>query len=270
MRCLRELLRQTGELESGGTGCRFAFYICDDNSQDGTVDSIRALQGDIRLFVSSGNLYWSRGMHKAMEMAREDDPDVYLMINDDVLFYNDALKMLLQNYGYYSKQYDAFGLVANIIEETDRELLYGGRGTDGKLIPSGEKNVECMLANWNCFLLTREVIQKVGLIDPVYEHAFGDFDYSFMMGRASIPIFLADRPAGECEENKEQGTYTDITLSKRKRLKLFFSPKGMPPRSYFHFYFKNHRELGIYTIVVGYISILWYILIDRDIRNSNR
>lgn len=49
------------------------------------------------------------------------------------------------------------------------------------LEPNKTKYVKCDLANWNCFLITKGIIEKVGLIDPIYEHSLEDFDYSLRM-----------------------------------------------------------------------------------------
>lgn len=267
MRCLVQLHQQINAMQNSEV--EIGFYICDDLSTDGTREAIHAEFPDVHVTVSKGNLYWARGIYAAMQLAKQDQPDLYLMINDDVSFYADFLETLLRNYRYHVAQCEAFGLAGNTIETHDRELNYGGRGTDGKLIPCNGMDIECTIANWNCFAITDEVVDQIGLIDHYYEHGLADFDYCFMMGRANIPLYLMDCVVGECDSH-EGAIFNDQSLGRLKRIKIMMSPTQMPVRSYFHYYIKNYGWKGLPRYIYGYLSNIGYIILNKDIHNNNR
>ncbi len=258
--CLINLEKQT--IDSDIT---LSYYICDDNSSDGTVAAIYDIVPDATVKVSSGDLFWSRGMHSAMLLATEKEHDFYLMINDDLVMFDDCIKTMLDSY-YMANC--VCGIVGSTLGINEGVLTYGGQryrrknkvGPTYYVEPSVQLEV-CDIANWNCFLIPQEVINKVGLIDNYYEHGLGDYDYCFMMRKNGIPIFVASKYVGRTDRNTIKNTYRDKSLKKLDRIRRVFSIKERPIRSEFHFYIKNFGFFGLFYFAFYYGKMLLGILI---------
>lgn len=255
--CINTLLPQLEQLPF-----EYKIYVCDDQSTDGTYEALKELLTGHEVFQSSGNFYWSKGMHMTMKKAVEDVCDYYLMINDDVEFFEDALNTMLYS---YKKHGEKCGIVGATIAISDDAYTYGGRDQKGNKVEPSEKMEECYWANWNCFLVDSEVVQKVGLVDGKYGHAWGDYDYSFRMHKEGFSMYMANDYVGRCDVNSVEGTYRDNKVNRRTRMKKLFEPKGMPFYSYMRYHMKVYGKLGIIKYVYGYFSLVGYILLKKDI-----
>lgn len=238
-------------------------YVCDDGSTDGTPEMLKENFDNVILLRGTGNLYWCKSMHMAMKVAVKEDYDFYLMVNDDTNFKENVVQIMLESYEQAGK---SCGIVGAMCYEN--VCTYGGRTADKILIQPNGKLQMCDWANWNCFLIDREVVKSVGIIDGKYQHACGDFDYSYRMLQAGFPIYVSTEYVGEAQKNGIEGTYQDYSLTRRKRLKLLLSPKGLPIYSYFRYHIRTSKvkELPIY--IYGYISIIVYILLNKEFKNN--
>lgn len=257
-RCLSQLYRQAME----ATEHSFTFYIHDDASTDGTQEMIQKDFPDAILLCSQGGLYWCKSMHRAMAETVKEDYDIYLMINDDVNFEDNALEIMLQAYEDAGKP---CGIVGATRKTASDEVSYGGRNQNGQLLIPNQELQQCVWANWNCFLVDRKIIDEVGIIDGKYQHSWGDFDYSFRMSKIGYPIYLATDYIGKCDNNSIEGTFRDTKLGKRKQLQKLFSPKGMPFYSYMRYHIRVQGCLGFFKYLYGYLSIIGYIVVGKAI-----
>lgn len=249
-------------LQTALNGYDYRFYICDDNSTDGTVEMLNQLDCPITIIKGNGNLFWSRGMYYAMKKASEDGADFYLMINDDVEFLPNAIEVMMSSY-HMAKGH--CGIVGSTQSLITGNITYGGRNlSNQQLIQPNGKLQECDLTNWNCFLIDDYIVKKVGLIDNFYEHGLGDFDYALRMKAAGIPAYVAVDCIGICESNKKSGTYHDRTVPRVKRFQSMISRRNMPIRSRWHYYKKNFGVKGLKSFVWPYIKCSLYILIRKD------
>ena len=128
-----------------------------------------------------------------------------------------------------------------------------------------QKLQQCSWANWNCFLVDREVVKNVGIIDGKYQHSWGDFDYSYRMGKKNYPIYLAIKSIGRCDRNGIEGTFRDTTIGKGKQLRKLFSPKGMPFYSYMRYHMRVYGRMGYIKYLYGYLSIIAYIILGKTL-----
>lgn len=238
------------------------FYICDDGSTDGSSDAIMQKYPNSTIVYGDGNYFWSKGMHAAMQRAQKDDPDFYLMINDDVVFFDNALNIMLESHNMARKK---CGIVGSTMSAKTNSISYGGRKSQGHqlVVPNGKIQL-CDWANWNCFLIDRHVVEEIGLIDDYYEHGLGDFDYSLMMSKRKLPIYVATDYIGICENNSTKNTYHDSSLSPKKRIKSLFSKRNMPIKSRWHYYWKHFRLRGIKPFLWPYIKCLFCIIMRKD------
>lgn len=257
-RCISKLIQSSEQIAK----CNYAIYVCDDASTDGTREMIVKLFPKTVIIESPGNLYWCKSMYRAMKRAQSDGYDYYLMVNDDVDFSDNVVEVMLQSY-------EDAGMVCGIVGNTkavnSEECTYGGRDMEEKLVIPNGKIQKAMWANWNCFLVSNNVLEKIGIIDGKYQHAWGDFDYSYRMYKADIPLYVATDYVGRCDNNSPKGTYSDPEVSKISRLKKLFGPKGMPFYSYMRYHIMRYGKTGIVTYLWGYLSIIFYILMGREV-----
>lgn len=257
LNCIQKTLPQ---LERSGVD--FKFYICDDKSVDGTYECLKEMLPGHVVIQSTGNLFWCKGMHAVMRLAAEERYDYYLMINDDVDFFDDALEIMLSNYHQVG---ESCGIVGATRAVSSEKYTYGGRDEEEEFVLPESENRECKWANWNCFLVNREIIEQVGIIDGKYQHAWGDYDYSYRMIKKGYKIYVADTCIGRCDLNPVKGSYKDKAVKETVRLKKMFAPKGAPFYSYmrYHIRVEGRRKLPFY--LYGYLSMIGYILMGRDL-----
>lgn len=249
--CIETLMRETRTLNAVSV----TFYVWDDASTDGTADVIAELSGDIKLFQGPGDYYWSKSMYYALKEAVKSNYDFYLMVNDDVKFYPNAVEIMLDN---YSKMGGKCGIVGST--QFEGGFTYGGRDNKYNPIYPGDNIQKCYYANWNCFLIDRYVIDRIGLINPKYKHGSGDYDYSCRMNHNNMPQYVADRYVGECENDHYWG-YFDKSLSIIKRLNILFSPKGWPLSDCFRLHWVDKRFKGLIIAVYSYFVMLVKVII---------
>ncbi len=259
VRCINSLNKAAQRVP----GLDIFFYIWDDGSNDGTVTALNALEGKIRIFTGPGGYFWSKSMNAVMKEAIKQNHSLYLMVNDDVRFYEDCLKIMTDSYELSGGNCAIVGS-----SRFNGEFTYGGRDYkyDG-IIPSGDI-VECRYADWNCFMIDKYVLSKVGVICGKYEHAWGDYDYSGRMYRMGIPQYIAADYVGECEDDHAISDYLNPDYNLRERLKNLFAPKGEPIYSYFRFHWVDRRFKGIMIASYSYLLLLIRVLsVGRKAQN---
>lgn len=261
LRCVESLINQNSIPT-------FDLYICDDGSTDGTVEAVKSIYPNARIIQGTGDLFWSRGMYEAMQAA-QNKYDLYLMVNDDVEFMPTMWESM---FTAYSDKKEC-GVVGCTLSKDTGKQSYGGccfienkKGdyVGPMLAPSSQEYVSVDLANWNCFLISREIIDKVGLIDKRYEHAMGDFDYSFRMKKAQYPIFLAKNFVGYCNNNSIKNTFKDSSLTRRERFQKLFAANGLPIKSWYYFTINYYKNGKIKNFINPYIKYFICIILRKD------
>lgn len=258
IRCLRKL--QELIIKHPEHQCHI--IVCDDNSTDGTVQAIEKELPDVEIIRTTGNNYWSRGMYIAMERAVKQKYHLYFMINDDVDFFDNMLDVMLDS---YSRINVICGVVGTTLSRLSGQVTYGGRRGEFDLtfvMPQNEMQ-KCGVANWNCFLIPHQVIEQVGLIDKKYAHNLGDHDYSLRMGRANIPIYVAEDYIGYCELNGIGGTFRDPNLRRLERLKKLYGKKGIPLYSTMRFYRKNFGIFYCFLTIYNHCKVIKDIILGK-------
>lgn len=257
-RCLLSLEKQFLDMP----GKQFDIYVYDDCSTDGTYEMLKDEFLQVYVIRGNGNAYWCKSMYYLMRITVEKRYDFYMMVNDDVCFFSDGIKKMFCT---YNKIGESCGVVGAFKSTFSFEATYGGRDNQMKLLPPNGHAQQCIFANWNCFLIDANVIDKTGIIDGKYCHAWGDWDYTFRMVKNGFCIYETPDYIGECDANLNKGTYKDKTLGKRIRLKKLFSPKGLPFNSYLRYNVKTKGFHNILIFILGYCSVIIYILMGKEL-----
>lgn len=245
--CLRSLATQQPERDG------LNYVVVDDGSSDGTGEAVKREFPDARLIRGDGSLFWCGGMRLAWAHAAEDDPDYYLMVNDDTLLNPDALDALLR----IAPDPDAKVIaVAAICDPATGEATYGGQlHGSGLIVPDGAVHA-CDTLNGNAVLVTRAVFRAIGMLHGAYSHAMGDLDYGNLARRKGIPIFLSGRYLGTCPRNSSDNTWMDRSLGRADRLRRLRSKKGLPFVEWMTFNRRNSGWLWPYKTISPYVRVL--------------
>lgn len=241
------------------------FVATDDGSTDGTPEMLESLTSKgyaLDVVRGGGNLYWCGGMRKAIDEIDKKslESDYYVFANDDVRVFDNALhEMVLQ-----SEKHEGATIVG-VTCDHDGNVTYGGiryhkHGIKYDIVDVTSENLNCDSFNCNLVLIPSKVFHQIGNFDEHFTHAMGDFDYGLRIKKAGLPIESTRRYVGICERNPLKKTWSDTDLSRRERLKLKESPKGLPRKEWFYFLKKN---FGFGTAVVRSITPYVKIMLGK-------
>lgn len=224
-------------------------YLCDDGATDGTTEEIRKYYPQVHVIHGTGMLFWAKGMSLALSEAVKTEHDFYLMVNDDVDFYQDMLVTMLQSYDLAKTRAKLIAIVGSTQSRVDGKWTYGGQQWNKKLLHERYDPVlpdatcpECNMTNWNCFLIPGQMLKEIGMMDDYYEHAKADNDYSNRIVASGNKIFVASKYIGVCERNPLTHTWRDVSLPLKERLQLVKKPNGLPYKSELHYCRKFHGK----------------------------
>lgn len=238
LRSLRALRGQRG-LEGLGV----SVFLVDDGSTDGTGSAVAVEFPDVRILRGNGTLYWNRGMRMAFDAALREGFDAYVLLNDDTMLYEDAVRRLADACAAL-KRAGKTAIVAGSTRSAEAGVLsYGGirvrrqglQVSFEKVAPHEEMSIECDTMNGNIVWIPAEVAQKIGNLDARFHHHFGDLDYGMRAVGAGFTVAVAPGYLGTCGNNTIRGTWRDTALPLAKRWKSLLSPKGQPPREWLLF-----------------------------------
>jgi GT2 family glycosyltransferase len=225
--------------------------LVDDGSTDGTAQAVREAFPWVEVVRGDGSLFWCRGMHRAFETAQHTGFDHYLWLNDDTMLLPDALARLLACEVLLRQQRaDAPVIViGSTIDPVSGAHTYGGERHPSRLGPFRVERVAPALEAQRCDTLTGNIVlipanaaQRVGNLDPIFEHAMGDTDYGLRARALGIELWAAPQVHGTCAHNPVAGTYLDESLPLATRWQRMLHRKGLPWRSWLTF---TRRHMGL-------------------------
>lgn len=244
-------------LRNGNPNLDFTFLVIDDKSTDGTKEEIEKIP-QVEVISGNGSLFYSGGMRTAIECAKKSEKiyDYCLLFNDDVDFTVGAIEYLAEK--------DNSVIWVGPTCDADEQLSYGGVIKTSKWRPKTEivkadipEGRNCDTFNANCVLIPWKIFMDLDNIDRVYTHSMGDFDYGFSAVRKGYGIKVSDQYVGICNDNPVKNSWRNIEFSRKKRLSMKESPKGLPGKEWFHYLNKNYHFLtAIVYSAIPYIRIL--------------
>ena len=235
--CLQSLFGSTG-IEQ----VQLDVFLVDDASRDGTPEAVRKLFPSVQVFSADGSLFWCRGMHRACAEATAGNRkyDHLLWLNDDTELLPDALERLLKcSAALADSRRIPVIVVGSTVDPVTGSLTYGGEIRVSRLRPlrfkravSVDKPVHCDSMNGNVVLVSQAAFDKIGNLDPAFEHAMGDTDYALRARKTGVEVWAAPGHHGTCSHNPVAGTFFDASARLGVRWKNAMGRKGLPWRSW--------------------------------------
>lgn len=215
-------------------------YMLDDRSPDGTADFIRENYPSVNLIEGSGSLFWAGGMRMLWgHVLKTGEYDFYLLLNDDVKLFSDAVVRLPEAYAKAPAQDNI--IIGSVLNPDQTKITYGGRrllnkynGDGVLLIPDDAELQECDLGNANIMLIDKATVDKIGILSDRYIHSFADFDYTLNAKRHGTKVWVAPRYFGSCDYDHGK-PWLPSSVSLKKRIEYMHSPKGIESRSYLRY-----------------------------------
>lgn len=273
--CLRSLYKAIDLINNQ---IKFDVYLVDDGSTDSTSQEIAKCFSEINIIKGTGNLYWARGMILAWETAIRAYPnyDSFLLINDDVVFKDKFLFDLLDTHNYCLNQFNQSGIyVCSTMDPINSEMSYGGtliikkgiKVTSKKIIPT-DIPTSCSMANANILMITKDVVNAIGVFDSQYHHQFADYDYTLTASRMGIPVLVCPEIGGYCENDHGKGWLSsDFTLN--DRIKYLYSLNGLSYRDQIYYLKKNFKYQYPYYLIMLWLKTLFPFFWDKFKNESN-
>ncbi len=229
LQCLRSLAR----IDS--TGLRVHVIVVDDGSKDGTEAAIKAQFPDVEVLKGDGTLHYTAGTNRGITAALEKKPDYVLAINNDSIFDERFLRLLVK-----CAEENENAVVGPLLLLWDKphkvfqvgshwETWYGGwrhrLNQTVWTVPQAPFDVEIIVGN--CVLFPAAAVRQFGLMkEERFPYGFGDLEYTPRMRKAGWKLLIEPRSRVWCEPNTL--VTSPLKLSKREMLRILFSDYQNP------------------------------------------
>lgn len=190
-RCLESL---GGEKKSN----EWEIIVIDNASADGSKEMLEEKFPLVNLIKNTENVGFARAVNKGISLSKGKS---VLLLNSDTQIKGNALTILLEFEKKVrpaiiglkmlnsdgSTQPSVFCLPT--IKRAFSEYWLGKNGSFSKYQPEGENNQEVEAVSGGAMLISRAVIDKIGLLDERYFMYFEDLDYCRRAGKAGFKIY---------------------------------------------------------------------------------
>ena len=205
-KCLESLYRFTDGLE-------FEVFVVDNDSQDGSVEMVASRFPQAELIASNRNLGFAKGNNEAIRQSRGE---FVLLLNPDTEFIDNALVPLVE----FMRRTPAAGICGSKLLNSDQSLQPSVRRfphlSDQLLImlklhhllPQArclrrylardfhyEEAQACDQVMGAVFLIRRELLDRIGLLDERYYIWFEEVDYCRLARDAGFEVWYTPEAA---------------------------------------------------------------------------
>jgi GT2 family glycosyltransferase len=211
-------------------------FLVDDGCTDGTGEAIRSRFPSVHVLRGNGSLYWNGAMRLAFAVAMHMRFDAYILLNDDMILYKDALERLVSLARLRLEAGSPALVVGSARSPRTGQQSYGGlirraRGMKVQLqmlATHPSQALGCETMHGNFVLIPAEIAAVLGNLDEHFQHQFADLDYGLRASQSGFEVVVIPGYAGDCSDNSEEGTWRDTNLGLAGRLRHLVSPKGVP------------------------------------------
>jgi len=236
----RDLLRDClNSLEEACSPLSFEVLVVDNDSSDGSADMVRDSFPAFQLIQSGGNLGFTKGNNLAFDRCVGD---FVLLLNPDTVCPADSLAKLVN----WSKDRPDLGAVSPLlIDGEGQPTITGGffprphfhwlgfidplRMLPGQLLQSrvsiiptrGDASCTLDYVTGACFLIPRDVLQRIGKLDERFFMYFEETDWCYRARQAGLDVWYCNEAEVVHLEGKaaeKASTFTTRQFQKSYRL----------------------------------------------------
>jgi GT2 family glycosyltransferase len=230
---------------------RLDVILVDNHSQDGTVEAVSTKFPEVQVIASPENLGYASGNNLGMQTAMERGCEVFFLVNNDTRLSPDCVSTLvsaLEN----NPSAGAAGPMVYTFEGLGRISSAGGkidwRYASAINVGAGEIDQAQYPArpvdfiNGCGFMVTRKVVQRVGMLDPKYFMYWEETDWSMRLQQAGFQLLFVPQAHMEHRATLVDNEQSPTTLYYLTRNRLLFFSR------YSHF---PTKLLTLYSAVHG-------------------
>lgn len=233
-------------------------YLTDDASPDGTAAAVKEAYPKVHVYQGDGYFYWAGGMRNSWRNALESKADYYLLLNDDVHLFEDAIPRLIGWSRKYQEEKSKQAICVGPCKDgITGKVSYGGRNVYSRyrpqyyLVYSDTEILECDLGDGNIMLVPSAIVDKIGILSEEWTHGIADHDYTFRAKNAGFSLIAAPGFFGICTYDKKE-EWKSFNVKFSERLKYMYSPTGLQYKEYLRYI----RRYYPYDLPMSFIK-LW-------------
>jgi len=264
----KEITRQFINCLKKQTFKNYHLVVIDDGSTDGTAQMIREEMPNATILKGNGKLWWAGSLQRGINWLKKNalDNDSVLIINDDVIFKSDYLKMGVK-----------------LLDENN-EMIIGSKAYSmqtGELVDSGVmiewRPLRFLSAedsiNINCFstrgiFLRMITIKKIGNFHPfLLPHYISDYEYTYRAHKKGIKI-ITDNILYLYKNEITTGYKNIKYLNLRDFIKKYFSKKNPNNIFYLIIFILIAAPFKYKFQEIYYISKKQIVILIKSVRKS--
>lgn len=179
----------------------FKIVVVDNGSTDGSQKAIKENFPEIELIENKENLGFCIANNIAIKKELKEKPNYILLLNNDTVVEDLNFLDILVNYADKKK---GIGIVGPKIYYYKTNIIQFGGGKINNFIGFAihmykgvnERNFkikspyEVDYVSGACLLIKRDVIEKIGLLDPIYFAYYEETDWCFRAKKAGYKVLL--------------------------------------------------------------------------------
>lgn len=202
----------------------FSVVLVDNGSDDGSVSMVRSEFPEVELIENDTNLGFAKGNNQAFDVARREDYDYVLMLNNDIeIIEEDWLTTLVET----AEMREDIGVVGCKVIEPNGDIHYSGRQfpLTNEIFPyigskyeynryqqihqPGEFEYTDDVVG-AVYLIRAEVLKTVGDLDESFSPAyFEESDYSIRVWNAGFKLVYNDDTTVEHLRHQTSGQFDE-------------------------------------------------------------
>lgn len=209
------------------TYSNYKIIVVDNDSGDNSIEILNQYKEDIILIESKENLGFSGGNNLGIKYAIDNDADYVLLLNNDTTVKEDFLDELV------NKSKDDIGIcIGKILFYYDKNMIWyaggeinkykGGTDTNAFELDRGQFDNDKFItfATGCCMLISKEVINRVGLLREDYFLYFEDTDYCSRILKHGFKIRYCYKSVIYHKESVStvRGSFNNVYYFNRNRL----------------------------------------------------
>lgn len=247
---------------------KFKILVVDNGSKDSSVQAFKKYFPKIQILENSQNLGFAEGNNRGLKLALKKGADFVLLLNNDTIADPNFLTILMKN-AIKRTKFSIFGPQMRYFSDRNRLWCGGGKLSPVlaavKMIDKGKLAKNACFKRWQevnfisgaCLLVSRQVFEKIGFLDPDYFLYWEEADFEIRASKAGFKMMyvpdaviwhkVSKTSGGSLEPLHQYYFFRNNLLFIKKNLPWYFWPSA------FGFFF---ARILIVEIIWGFIQKL--------------